>query len=59
MSVFNRWGQLVFSTENPLDGWDGTYQGSQATEDVYVYRINYRDALRKERTEVGRVTLIR
>jgi len=59
MSVFNRWGQLVFSTENPLEGWDGTYQDSPASEDVYVYKINYRDALKKERTEVGRVSLIR
>lgn len=37
LSVFNRWGGLVFQSFNPDQGWDGSYQG-QIQEGVYVYR---------------------
>lgn len=39
--VFNRYGQLVFETQNPNIGWDGTYKGQPAAADVYFYIIHY------------------
>lgn len=35
--VFNRWGELVFFTDNNLVGWDGTYKGTIQENEVYVY----------------------
>lgn len=32
MSIFNRWGELVFETNNIYQGWDGTYRASQLSE---------------------------
>jgi len=41
MKVFNRWGALVFETDNIEIGWDGTFNGRLVTEGVYVYLIEY------------------
>jgi len=37
MNIFNRWGQLVFESEDPDEGWDGTYKGEDAPYGTYVY----------------------
>lgn len=38
LQVFNRWGQLVFETNNPDINWDGTnLNGEQLAEGVYYY----------------------
>ena len=42
--IYNRWGEVVFQDQNysPFDsshGWDGTYQGKLALQDVYAYKI--------------------
>jgi gliding motility-associated-like protein len=35
--IYNRWGQLVFETNNISDGWDGTYNGKPQPMGTYVY----------------------
>jgi gliding motility-associated-like protein len=42
MKVFNRWGEMVFSTDNTNDCWDGMWKGAHAAVGVYVYAIEYR-----------------
>ncbi len=37
--IFNRWGEKVFETNNPGEGWDGTYRGKKLASDVYVYYV--------------------
>lgn len=37
LQIYNRWGDLVFKTENPMDGWDGTYKGRDLPPDVYGF----------------------
>lgn len=57
--VFNRFGQMIFTTQEVNTGWDGTYLGQPVPEGVYAWRltINYPDgALYKT---AGTVTLIR
>jgi gliding motility-associated-like protein len=39
--IFNRWGQLIFQSKEIDAIWDGTYNGSLAPEDVYIWKINY------------------
>jgi gliding motility-associated-like protein len=41
--VFNRWGEQVFMTENPTEGWDGTFKGNTCPPEIYVYKITFRD----------------
>ena len=41
MYIYNRWGQLIHTSNNPEIGWDGTYMGNIVQQDVYVWKISY------------------
>lgn len=43
LQVFNRWGQLVFETEDAEKGWDGTSNGQPAPSEVYFYQLSYQE----------------
>ena len=57
--IYNRWGQLIFYTNNILDGWDGTYKGGKCPPGVYVWVIYYEDNKKQKVSNKGRVTLVR
>jgi gliding motility-associated-like protein len=38
--IFNRWGQKIFSSDNPNIGWDGYYQDKLCEQGQYFYIIN-------------------
>jgi len=60
MKIFNRWGQMVFSSKNISDGWDGNMEGRPQPVGVYVWMLNYRDHLTgKTTSKAGTVVLIR
>ncbi len=40
--LFNRFGELVFETEDLTQGWDGIYRGQEHEMDVFVYLLNAR-----------------
>lgn len=37
LQIYNRWGQLIFETEDPSEGWDGTQNGDPAPYGTYVW----------------------
>ncbi|MCC6370485.1 MAG: PKD domain-containing protein, partial [Bacteroidia bacterium] len=39
LSIYSRWGELLFETKNTEEGWDGYYKGVLCTQDVYVWKI--------------------
>jgi len=41
LSIFNRWGQLIFQTEKPEGGWNGTIQGKLQNNDIFSYTCEY------------------
>lgn len=43
MSIWNRWGQQLFSATDPNEGWNGRMynSGKQATAGVYVVRVSF------------------
>ncbi|HCA82800.1 MAG TPA: hypothetical protein DEP18_03370 [Flavobacteriales bacterium] len=58
--VFNRWGEIVFESNDPNGYWDGKYRGVNAKQDVYVWKIVIKDAAsKKKRTYYGHVSLLR
>ena len=59
MEIFNRWGELIFQTQQLGKGWNGWYLGRQCKSDVYVYKIWARFSDGRAETFVGDVTLIR
>lgn len=58
-SIFNRNGELVFSTAVKGAGWDGTFRGTEQATGVYVWQLEYTDAAGIKRTDKGLFTLIR
>jgi len=59
MSIFNRWGELLFSTGDLADGWDGTYHGNPMPEGTYVFRAKITDMTGKTYDRSGSVLLLR
>lgn len=58
--VFNRWGEKVFETNNPKEGWDGKYQGEMAPLDSYAWYCEYTyESEDKVNKAKGMVTIIR
>lgn len=57
--IFNRFGEQVFETTNPAEGWDGSAKGHRCETGVYVYRFKARNERGLEIEKTGRVTLIR
>jgi len=40
LKIFNRWGDMIFSTHNVEQGWDGRFKNSNSPPDVYVYQLS-------------------
>ena len=40
LNIFNRWGQLIFNSNHPSKGWDGSYGGKEVPDGVYIYIID-------------------
>jgi gliding motility-associated-like protein len=62
MQLFDRWGELIFTSDDPGVGWDGTKNGASCSNDIYVWSIYYEsDALEEKVKEMihGTVVLIR
>ncbi len=38
LDVFNRWGELIFTSERQETGWDGSYNGTMVPDGVYTYK---------------------
>ena len=59
LQIYNRWGELLFSTSDTNKGWDGYYKGRLCAPDVYVYKIDFKFIDGREVMKFGDVTLIR
>ena len=57
--VYNRWGQLLFSTAQFGKGWDGTYGGVKQPSGTYVYEAIGTDQLGNRVYKKGTLVLIR
>jgi len=58
MSIFNRWGQLMFETDDINNRWDGTTAGGNACPDgTYFYVVNAK-SMRGDLNRNGTITLI-
>ncbi len=39
LTIYNRWGEQIYETHDPREGWDGTYRGVEVGTGVYVYTV--------------------
>ncbi|MFN8236888.1 MAG: gliding motility-associated C-terminal domain-containing protein [Chitinophagales bacterium] len=59
MNIFNRWGEKVFESDSPALCWDGTFKGSDAMVDSYIYVIQFRCYNGKLLSKKGAVTIVK
>ena len=61
ISIFDRWGNLIFFTDDINKHWDGkaNYGLDIAQQDVYVYSVKIKDYKEKKHTYLGTVTIVK
>ena len=57
--IYDRWGELIFSTMSAERGWDGTYKGKFAPTGLYVYKIKIKDTNNEYHNYFGNVNLLK
>jgi gliding motility-associated-like protein len=57
-SIFNRWGQLIWTTNNPDQAWDGRVDGTVVPQGVYAWYCSIQDGNGKTVERKGTVTFI-
>ncbi len=57
--IFDRFGKLVYSSSNPVEGWDGSVGGRAAPMGVYIYFLTYKTSNGNRRNSNGNITIIR
>lgn len=59
MKIFNRWGEMIFSTTDLLTGWDGKFNGTPQPEGTYTFTATLRDKTGRTFKRDGAVMLLR
>jgi gliding motility-associated-like protein len=61
MEIFDRWGHSLYRTKDVTKGWDGSVQnkGEPLKEEVYIYRIKYKDLDGNAYNKMGHVSLLK
>ncbi|HEX2934098.1 MAG TPA: PKD domain-containing protein [Bacteroidales bacterium] len=58
LMIYNRWGEMVFESRNNDIGWDGTYKGKPAKQDVYMWKVIGKYDNGRSFVKTGDVTLL-
>ena len=59
-TVYNRWGQIVFETNDQTAAWDGTQNGKPVQSGVYAYKLTYKLPTDKEGVILhGNITVLK
>lgn len=59
IQIFNRWGELLFESDDKNFEWDGTYNGEIVPDGTYVWKLFYRSVNEDEETITGHITILR
>jgi len=58
-SIYNRWGNLIFTTQDASQGWDGTFRGVPQPVETYLWIAEGIDTNGKKIVQRGMVSLVR
>jgi gliding motility-associated-like protein len=59
LSIYNRWGGLVFQTNDPSIGWDGNYKGMPQDPQAFIYVCTFNNRNNERKEFRGSLVLIR
>jgi gliding motility-associated-like protein len=57
--IYDRWGNMVYASADPTQGWDGTYKGKLLAQDVYHYTLQVVFSNKDSFVKKGDITLLR
>ena len=57
--IYDQWGELLFTTTNIQNGWDGTYKGAKEPVGVYVYFLEATMTNGQKVNKKGTITLLK
>lgn len=58
LSIYDRWGEKIFETNDIKKGWDGYYKGKKLDQGVYGYYMTFKCNNGKESFKKGNITLM-
>jgi len=59
LSVYNRWGEIIFRSDNPEIGWNGYLEsGNVAPQGIYPYVIEFKSEVDTPVTKSGNLNVI-
>lgn len=61
MRIYDRWGELIYRSNNIYSGWNGrrNNQGELVQQDVYVWKVTFRDFDQTPHQYLGHVTIVK
>jgi gliding motility-associated-like protein len=61
LTIFNRWGELIYQTNDVNESWTGAKNNSGPIlkQDTYIYKIEFQDERKKHYEKTGHVSLLR
>ena len=59
INIYNRWGEIIFTSNDQLFRWDATYQGVLVPDGTYTYSINFETNSGRQKDIVGHINVIR
>jgi hypothetical protein len=59
ITIYNRWGQLIYTSENLNFEWDGTFNGVPVQEGTYTWKLRVTPNQGKEEQLTGHVNVLR
>ena len=59
LTIFNRWGEIIFVSRHPNKGWHGTYGDKACPDGTYIWQIDVRNADGILEMHRGHVNLLR
>lgn len=59
LQIFDRWGLLIFESDNLNKYWDGKYKNKVVQQDAYIWKIKYSDHFGKGKQLMGHVSVLK
>jgi gliding motility-associated-like protein len=59
LNIYDRWGGLLFATEDPSAGWAGDSQGQFLPAGTYLYQLRFRNSFGETVDRAGTINLLR
>ena len=59
LEIYDRWGEKLYYSRDPKEGWNGNFQGEPCQIDTYIWKVKYRHAEKGNQILYGHVNLLR